>query len=72
MRRRGFGSLHRGANVLRSRMTTIMPTAIPMTVRGLILIPFSFSVSKYLMRPAEDWKPVSFFFAMEDGYLRSI
>lgn len=57
---------------MRSRTTTIRPTAIPMTVRGLILIPFSFSVSKYLMRPAEDWKPESFFFAIRNGYLRSI
>ncbi len=57
---------------MRSRMTTIRPIAIPMTVRGLILMPFSFSVSKYLMRPAEDWKPVSFFFAMNRGYRRSL
>ena len=45
---------------------------MPMTARGLILIPFSFSTSKYLMRPAEDWKPLSFFFAMGMGYLGSI
>ncbi len=57
----GFQS---GAKVLRSRMMTIRPMAIPMTVRGPTLMPFSFSVSKYLMRPAEDWKPVSFFLAM--------
>lgn len=48
------------------------PIAIPMTVRGLTLMPFSFSVSKYLMRPAEDWKPESFFFAMGHGYPRSV
>lgn len=42
----------------------ITPIAIPMTVRGLTLIPFSFSVSKYLISPAEDWKLLSFFFAM--------
>lgn len=57
---------------MRSSMTTTSPIAIPMTVRGLILIPFSFSVSKYLIRPAEDWNPESFFFAMGAGYLRSV
>ncbi len=50
-------------------MPTIIAMAIPMTVRGLTLIPFSFSVSKYLMRPAEDWKPESFFFAMAEVIL---
>ncbi len=63
---------HKGAKVPRSMMTTTIPTAIPMTARGLILIPFSFSVSKYLIRPAEDWNPESFFFAMDFGYQRSI
>lgn len=49
---------------MRRMTTTMSPIAMPMTVRGLTLIPFSFSVSKYLMRPAEDWKPESFFFAI--------
>ena len=53
-------------------MTTIMPMAMPMTVRGLTLIPFSFSVSKYLIRPAEDWNPESFFFAIGSGYLGTV
>ena len=52
---------------MRSMTTTMRPTASPITARGLILIPFSFSTSKYLMRPAEDWNPLSFFFAMVDG-----
>lgn len=64
--------MFRGKNMFRSRMTTIIPTAMPMTVRGLILTPFSFSVSKYLMRPAEDWKPESFFFGMSLRYLDTI
>ena len=61
-----------GAKTSRSMTTTISATPSPMTARGLILIPFSFSTSKYLMRPAEDWKPLSFFFAMGEGYLGSI
>ena len=57
-------------------MSTRTPTAtmiaIAMTVLGPILTPFSFSVSKYLMRPAEDWNPLSFFFAILIPYPRSI
>lgn len=48
-----------------STSTTAMTTiAIAMTTLGPILTPFSFSVSKYLMSPADDWKPLSFFFAI--------
>lgn len=54
------------------RTMAVNPMAIAMTVRGLSLTPLSFSVSKYLMRPAEDWKPESFFFAMGCGYPRSV
>lgn len=52
---------------MRRSTMAMRPMAMPMTARGLILTPFSFSVSKYLMRPAEDWNPVSFFFAMGSG-----
>lgn len=54
----------RGKTTFRSETITMSPMAIPMTVLGPILTPFSFSVSKYLIRPAEDWNPLSFFFAM--------
>ena len=47
-----------------TRTMTMIAMASPMTVLGLTLSPLSSSVSKYLIRPAEDWKPVSFFFAM--------
>ncbi len=53
-----------GASVLARSTMTMTAIAIPMTVLGLTLSPLSSSVSKYLMRPAEDWKPVSFFFAI--------
>ncbi len=53
-----------GATVLATSTMTMTAIARPMTVLGLILSPLSSSVSKYLIRPAEDWKPVSFFFAM--------
>lgn len=62
----------RGTKTWRSITMTMSPMAIPTTARGLILTPFSFSVSKYLIRPAEDWNPESFFFAMGLRYLRSI
>lgn len=62
----------RGTKTCRSITTTMSPIAIPTTARGLILTPFSFSVSKYLIRPAEDWNPESFFFAMGLRYLRSL
>ena len=62
----------RGKKICRMRTMAVNPMAIAMTVRGLSLTPLSFSVSKYLMRPAEDWKPESFFFAMGCGYPRSV
>ena len=62
----------RGTKTLRSMTTTMRPMAMPTTARGLILTPFSFSTSKYLIRPAEDWNPLSFFFAMGLRYLRPI
>lgn len=54
----------RGTSVLSKITTAASPIAIPTTVLGPTLIPLSFSVSKYLIRPAEDWKPPSFFFAI--------
>ncbi len=50
----------RGKNTPRRSTIAMRPMAIAMTAVGLSLRPLSFSVSKYLMRPAEDWKPVSF------------
>jgi len=52
--------------VLSTRTTAMTTIAIAMTTLGPILTPFSFSVSKYLMSPADDWKPLSFFFAMQN------
>ena len=56
---------HIGMNVFRRITTMIAPRARPMTMRGLSLSALSFSLSKYLIRPADDWKPPLFsFFAM--------
>ena len=59
-----YQSNQSGTSVLSKITIAASPIAIPTTVLGPTLIPLSFSVSKYLIRPAEDWKPPSFFLAI--------